>query len=79
MEIKKLFKKTWVKVTAAGLGLTIISLSIGKVLGSKNERIRSLENENMNLRDLCRGEEETIRKLNYGLGKKMSSVGHQVY
>jgi hypothetical protein len=72
-------KKTWVKVTVAGVALAAVFVSIGKILGSKNERIRNLENENMNLRDLCRGEEETIRKLNYGLGKKMSSVGHQVY
>ena len=39
-------------------------------LGKKDGEIQRLKNENLNNKDLIRGQRETIDMLNYALGKK---------
>lgn len=39
-------------------------------LGKKDGEIQGLKNENLNNKDLIRGQRETIDMLNYALGKK---------
>lgn len=54
------------KATYLLLGLLIGSVYVIK---KKDEKIQGLKNENLNARDLCKGQEDTIRALCYGLGK----------
>lgn len=40
------------------------------LLGKKDGEIQGLKNENLNNKDLIRGQRETIDMLNYALGKR---------
>ena len=65
-------KKTVIIGSGAAIIVAAVLYQVGRVIGKKDAVISNLENEVKNLQDQCRGDEETIRKLNYGLGKRLS-------
>jgi glycerol-3-phosphate acyltransferase PlsY len=50
--------------------MLILGGGVAYLIGSLNREVQLLKNENRNLSDLNVGQEDTIRLLNYSLGKK---------
>lgn len=59
-------KEKWKKATLILGGILCGAIYM---IGGLKKEVQQLKNENLNLRDLNLGQEDTIRALNYGLGK----------